>query len=82
MSARTKPCDAAHWCDELNDTCILYGDGDFDNDGDVDLFDFGWFQWCCDGTAHNACEPANFSGDEKVDLADYAGFEAVLGGPQ
>ncbi|MCP4594673.1 MAG: hypothetical protein GY842_28405, partial [bacterium] len=33
------PCLATHWCYESGASCILYGDADFEPDGDVDLED-------------------------------------------
>jgi hypothetical protein len=74
------PC-AGQWCDEDTDTCNDYGAGDFDFDGHVDLWDFAVFQQCFGGNALPSCQPANFTGDGLIDLADYEAFEAVLTGP-
>ena len=40
------PCSGDTWCDDDGDACVAYGDGDFDNDGDIDLSDFAEFQIC------------------------------------
>jgi len=62
------------------------GDGDYDDDGDVDLFDFAWFQVCFSGTgadypADIGCENFNFDGDNDVDLTDHIEFALLLAGP-
>ncbi|MFH1844538.1 MAG: hypothetical protein ABIF77_15165, partial [bacterium] len=79
--AGTDPCPGTHWCKESTESCILYGDGDFEPDGDVDLDDFASFQMCFGELAAAPCEPGNLNGSGMIDLADYADFEAVLGGP-
>ena len=61
---------------------IALGDGD--DDGDVDLIDFGGFQRCFsgrDGSAPNACASYDFDGDGDVDIDDYAVFQFVATGP-
>jgi hypothetical protein len=59
------------------------GDGDYDRDGDVDLFDFGEFQRCfAVSPMPDGCAPGDLNGDDAVDLADHAALTDVLGGPQ
>ena len=79
--AGEEPCGAGTWCDEGSQTCVDYGAGDFDVDGDVDLDDFARFQACFADWAFGGCEPANFAGDGSVDLDDFAAFMLVLTGP-
>ncbi|HUU84301.1 MAG TPA: endonuclease [Phycisphaerae bacterium] len=74
-------CSAGTWCDETGDTCVAYGDGDFDADSDVDMSDYDAFQRCFAAPAAGACEPGNLSGDGTIDLADYAEFQFLMGGP-
>lgn len=59
--------------------------GDLDADGDVDLSDFAYLQTCI----HSAAETSlrcivkfDFDGNQKVDLGDFAAFQAVFLGPQ
>lgn len=58
---------------------------DFDQDGDVDLEDFGIFQACYSGPgiAQNtpACRGARLDGDDDVDLDDFQKFFNCLSGP-
>ena len=58
--------------------------GDFDDDGDVDLEDFGHFQSCLSGLGvaqdDPACQAAEFDGDRDVDLADLRVFIGCLSG--
>ncbi|MCP4592575.1 MAG: S1 family peptidase, partial [bacterium] len=75
------PCAGTHWCKESADSCILYGDGDFEPDGDVDLDDFANFQVCYGQIANSLCEPGNLNGTGTIDSADYAAFAASLAGP-
>ncbi len=79
--AGTSPCGDEAWCDEAEEMCVAYGDGDFDGDGDVDLFDYHRFMLCFGQLAVGGCEPGNMSGDEFIDLEDYAEFGAALTGP-
>ncbi|HNQ24474.1 MAG TPA: hypothetical protein PKK06_15415 [Phycisphaerae bacterium] len=59
------------------------GTGDFDEDGDVDLYDFAHFQNCFSGTEAPPigwdCLPGDFDLSERVDQADYAAFAGVFG---
>ncbi|MCK4658278.1 MAG: trypsin-like peptidase domain-containing protein [Phycisphaerae bacterium] len=75
------PC-AGQWCDETDDICVSYGNGDFDADGDVDLNDFAAFQKCFSRSADVPCRPGNMTGsDGMINLDDFDEFSAVLGGP-
>ena len=58
------------------------GDGDFDDDGDVDLMDFAAFQRCfaCPGMT-SECRAGDFEPDGDVDPDDYADFVPVFTGP-
>lgn len=59
-----------------------YARVDYDQDGDVDLEDFGAFQLCFSATAPGfECADMNFNGDGRVDLMDFAWFEACFAGP-
>jgi len=75
------PC-AGQSCRESDDACIVYGDGDHDADGDVDLKDYAGVQACFGAEAFGACERVNLSGDAVVDDADAADFVPLLNGPQ
>ncbi len=61
--------------------CWLYGDGDFDLDGDLDLEDYMSFQQCFGLSGEDECAPGNMSGDVSIDELDYAEFAAALMGP-
>jgi hypothetical protein len=60
--------------------------GDFDDDGDVDLVDFAFFQFCFMGLgaelAGPGCEACDMDGDGFIKLDDFVQFEAALAGPQ
>ncbi|HSW46233.1 MAG TPA: retropepsin-like aspartic protease [Phycisphaerae bacterium] len=60
-------------------------DCDFDDDGDVDMEDFGVFQRCLSGpdTVQNepACAGAKLDADSDVDAGDMAIFSGCLSGP-
>jgi hypothetical protein len=58
------------------------GNGDFDQDGDVDAADFAQFQVCFNHDNTGSCAPGDLDGDNWIDLADYALFAAALVGPQ
>ena len=58
--------------------------GDFDNDGDVDLGDYGWLQMCFTGENQNlatGCEVGDLNDDGAVDHLDASTFPAVTTGP-
>lgn len=58
--------------------------GDFDQDGDVDQEDFGWFQRCYSGAgvSHAAgCGIADMDLDNDVDPADFDLFQGCFSGP-
>jgi hypothetical protein len=69
----------------------VYGDGlsdpppDLDDDGDVDLSDYGDFLSCYNGPnlppPVPACDVADFDFDGDVDLTDYGTFLACYNGP-
>lgn len=75
------PCGGGTWCDDGGDTCVPFGNGDFDVDGDVDLRDFMEFSQCFGANAAGGCEPGNMTGDGTIDLGDYELFRAALTGP-
>lgn len=58
---------------------------DFDEDGDVDLSDFGYFLGCYNGPNHppaqSGCEPADLDDDGDADLADFGLFLPCFNGP-
>ena len=62
--------------------CNLPGDGDFDADGDLDLFDFtGWQQCFGASPVPIGCAPADMVADDVIDDADFAAFESQFTGP-
>jgi len=65
----------------LQEAAPQYGDGDYDDDGDVDLVDFAAFQECFGQTASGYCAALNMAGDSLVGLHDLAPFVAALTGP-
>ncbi len=78
--------------DTLNQTSptVTVGQGesrlsaaDFDEDGDVDMADFGLFQLCFSGDAisyADGCSPADLDHDHDVDLLDFVILQACLNG--
>ncbi|GMU23909.1 MAG: hypothetical protein AMXMBFR13_39870 [Phycisphaerae bacterium] len=58
---------------------------DADEDGDVDLSDFGAFQTCLTGPSHAQLDPdcqwARLDGDSDVDQDDFGLFQGCLSGP-
>ncbi len=57
--------------------------GDFDNDGDVDLTDFGHLQACMSGTGNPyppGCDDADMDDDFDVDADDFGEFQLCMGG--
>ncbi len=60
--------------------------GDFDDDNDVDLNDFSFFQMCFNGpnrmsSSPGDCAPTDFDHDGDVDLDDFAFFQRCFNGP-
>ena len=64
---------------------VLIRPPDFDDDGDVDQVDFGYFQACLTGPAVSqpdpACLLANLDGDSDVDQNDFGIFQGCISGP-
>jgi len=62
----------------------LPGNGDFDEDWDVDLFDFAVFQRCYSSAGGGPigldCTPGDLDADDDLDMTDYANFHAALTG--
>lgn len=60
--------------------------GDYDDDGDVDLTDFGTFQLCFNGPTRpypfSGCGVADTDDDGDVDLSDFATFLSCFNGPE
>jgi hypothetical protein len=57
---------------------------DFDDDGDVDLRDYGAFQRCFTGSEGGLlpdCERGDLNDDERVNLADFTAFPSASTGP-
>ncbi|MGB9626442.1 MAG: immunoglobulin domain-containing protein, partial [Phycisphaerae bacterium] len=58
---------------------------DLDEDGDVDLSDFGVFQYCFNGPnrapREAGCSRADFDGDADVDVADFSVLQSCFSGP-
>lgn len=58
---------------------------DFTGDGDVDVDDFAFFQFCFNGPSapprYAGCEQADFDGDGDVDVSDYGAFQTCFNGP-
>lgn len=57
--------------------------GDFDGDGDVDLFDAAAFEECVSGPGGGAdppCDVFDFDNDNDVDFADYGSFQLAFTG--
>jgi hypothetical protein len=77
----TSNCGAAAWCEEGGDTCVPYGDGDFEPDGDVDLEDYAAFQICFGQVAVGGCQPGNLTGDGTIDLDDHSLLVNQMDGP-
>lgn len=68
-------CGAGEWCDEAADACVPHGDGDFDGNGTIDLFDYAMFQECFGQPADLVCAPGNLIGtDGTIDAADFMAF--------
>ena len=89
-------CEGDPACSDCNDNglpdeCDTIGGGDFDVDGDVDLDDYTALADCLAGPDEtptpsaaecvDACLAAfDVNDDADVDLADFAGFQAVFTG--
>jgi hypothetical protein len=62
------------------------GDGDLDDDGDIDLGDAARFAICFTGAGGGpvgpACEDGDMDGDTDIDLADHGLFQPLLDQPQ
>jgi len=71
--------------DESDANFSVFGvvsDGDYDDDGDVDLDDFGWFQTCFQTAATGDCGDAfEFVTDGVIDLDDFADLDPLMFGP-
>ena len=63
----------------------VFAAGDFNEDNDVDLADFSFFQACFNGPNHTPalteCQAADTDTDGDVDLIDFATFQACFNGP-
>ncbi|MCB9849942.1 MAG: hypothetical protein H6817_04480 [Phycisphaerales bacterium] len=63
-------------------TCTEVGNGDFDSDGDVDLYDFAALQACwLEPSMTPTCEPGDLNGDDVLDATDIDVFTQILSGP-
>ncbi len=59
---------------------ITYGNGDFNDDGDVDFEDFAAFQRCFGNVGTGDCAAANMAGSSIVDDEDWIEFSLKLDG--
>lgn len=73
-------CATGHYC-ALDGTCLPYGDGDMDGDGDCDMVDFAAFQCCYSQPAEGACAAGNLAGDVLIGPEDVAAWVQRLVGP-
>lgn len=56
---------------------LIFATGDYNGDGDVDLFDFAEFQNCVTGQGGkipDECAAGDFDGDDDIDLLDFRRF--------
>ena len=69
----------------LGEPIIVIDGPDFDNDGDIDQTDYGYFQRCYTGPGvpqHDpACQGIRFDADNDVDLDDFGVFQSCISGP-
>lgn len=73
-------CAPGNFC-ALDGTCLPYGDGDMDGDGDCDMVDFAAFQSCYNQPAEGACAAGNLAGDVMIGPEDVAAWVQRLVGP-
>ena len=70
---------------EAQPMTVPYALADLDQDGDVDLTDFGRFRTCFNGPNRPAsqanCDDADFDNDADVDLRDFGVFQSCFNGP-
>ncbi len=67
----------------LTVTAPLFARPDLDEDGDVDLVDYGMFQRCYSGPGLEpapGCDAADFDGDDDVDPDDFGIYQACVTG--
>jgi hypothetical protein len=60
---------------------LALGDGDFDEDGDVDLEDFATFAECFGSAGVDGCEAGRMVEGDTIDLDDFGAFQAAMTGP-
>jgi hypothetical protein len=76
------PCTAGEWCSVTAAECVALGNGDFDENGRIDLRDFAYFQGCFGTPASGSCDAGNLVGvDAMIDEADLEAFVNALNGP-
>ena len=72
-------------CNRVDMGAYEFGIGDYDCDRVVDLTDFAYWALCMTGPDAGpygaGCEAFDFELDTDVDVADFAGFQRVFGGP-
>ncbi|MCK4659744.1 MAG: agmatine deiminase family protein [Phycisphaerae bacterium] len=86
FNPRFKVTDALYRSDQKTISLLIHAtapaDGDYDNDGDVDLLDFAEFQVCYAGPATGPCgEAFEFVIDGTIDLEDFAQLAPRFTGP-
>ncbi len=74
------------WLTDQAGIHVFTANGDYDEDADVDYYDFWWFQKCFTGAGVPTpdtmdCFRFDFDYDQDVDLDDYAEMEARFTGP-